>query len=125
MDRNARLIELKNKMSNHAQKCYPTEACGIITSDFDYVECDNLSPYPKTAFILDPIKLLEYEDKTWGVFHSHPGSDNPMPSEEDISHSIFDEYKFIVGFAGKFFIYWFDKKLEILRYEPFEEEHLC
>jgi len=122
MDRYAKLI---TNMSVHAQKDYPVEACGIITSSFTYIPCKNLSPISKNAFILDPIKLLEYEDSTWGIYHSHPGDENPLPSENDVKHTIFDEYKFIVGFANKFYIYWYDYKLELLRYEPFEERHLC
>ncbi len=125
MDRNVIYKELITKMSIHAQKDYPIEVCGIITIDFKYVECKNLSPIPKNAFILDPIKLLEYEDNAWGIFHSHPGEKNPLPSEEDVKHSIFDEYKFIVGFANIFYIYWYDTSLEMLRYELFEENHLC
>lgn len=125
MDRNVKYKELINKMSIHAQKDYPIEVCGIVTFDFKYIECKNLSPTPKNAFILDPIKLLEYEDDTWGIFHSHPGDKNPLPSEEDVKHSIFDEYRFIVGFANTFYIYWYDNTLEMLRYEPFEENHLC
>lgn len=125
MDRNAKYTKLINNMSVHAQKDYPIEVCGLITTDFEYIECKNLSPIAKNAFILDPIKLLEYEDNTWGIFHSHPGEENPLPSEDDVKHTIFDEYKFIVGFANKFYIYWYDYKLELLRYEPFEIQHLC
>jgi len=121
MDRYTKLI---NDMSVHAQKDYPLECCGLITKDYKYVECQNVSTSPKNSFILDPLALLEYEDKVWGVFHSHPGSSNPLPSEEDLKHTVFDEYRFIVGFANKFFIYWYDEKLDSLIYEPFQEEHL-
>ena len=116
--------KLINEMAIHAQAEYPREACGIITTEYKYIPCNNISPSPKESFILDPIKLLEYENNTWGIFHSHPGEENPLPSEEDLEHTVFDEYKFIVGFAGKQYIYWFDKDLKVLRYEPFEESHL-
>lgn len=119
-----RFDKLINDMGIHAQNEYPREVCGIITKFYQYVPCKNISPLPKDSFILDPISLLEYEDNTWGIFHSHPGDENPLPSEEDLQHTIFDYYKFIVGFAAKFYIYWYDKKLECLRYEPFTEEHL-
>lgn len=115
---------LIDKMGTHAQAEYPKEACGIITTDWDYVPCKNRHPDPKNSFILDPLALLEYEENTWGIFHSHPGSENPLPSEEDLKHTVFDEYKFIVGFSGKYYIYWYDFKLEMLRYEPFTVNHL-
>ncbi len=115
--------KLINDMSIHAQMDFPAESCGIITTDFLYIPCENIALNKKESFILDPLSLLEHEDYIWGIFHSHPGSENPMPSEEDMAHTIFDEYKFVVGFANKYFIYWYDKKLEVLRYEPFEKKH--
>ena len=111
-------------MGHHFLSEYPREACGLITKDFTYIPCKNISPAPKDSFIVDPITLLKYEDNTWGIVHSHPGDENPIPSEKDMASTVFDEYKFIVGFSDKFFIYWFDKKLQILRYEPFEIHHL-
>lgn len=116
--------QLLDDMGMHAHADYPRECCGLITKDYKYIACDNISMDPKNSFVLDPVKLLEYEDNCWGIFHSHPGDENPIPSEHDMQSTVFDEYKFIVGFNDKFFIYWFDKKLEILRYEPFEERHL-
>lgn len=121
MDRYKQLI---NDMGVHAQSQYPLESCGLITTSYKYISCKNISTLPKESFILDPVSLLEYEDNTWGIFHSHPGDENPLPSDEDLQHTVFDEYKFIVGFANKYFIYWYDNKLSTLIYEPFEVEHL-
>jgi len=116
--------QLITDMSVHAQAEYPLESCGLITTSFSYVACKNLSQLPKESFFLDPVALLEHEYDTWAIVHSHPGVENPLPSEEDLQHTVFDEYKFIVGFAGKFFIYWYDDDVEALRYEPFEVEHI-
>lgn len=113
--------QLITQMGVHSLNDYPAEACGIITTDFEYVPCKNISPQPKLSFILDPVAIYLNEDKIWGFFHSHPGDENPLPSEKDVSSTIFNEYKFVVGFKDKFYIYWFDK---ILRYEPFEVKHL-
>lgn len=113
--------KLLEDMSRHSLSDYPAEACGIITTDLQYIACKNISPQPKSNFIIDPVSIYENEDKLWGFFHSHPGDENPLPSEKDIAATIFDQYKFIVGFKDKFFIYWFDK---ILRYEPFELKHV-
>lgn len=111
-------------MGMHAQQEYPRECCGIITQDFNYVPCKNISPQPKDSFILDPVALLEYEDNTWGVFHSHPGEENPLPSEEDKYSAAYTEYNFIVGFANKYYKYWHDKNVDALKFTEFSEEHL-
>lgn len=116
-----RFNELLEKMGKHSLADYPAEACGIITKDFDYIPCKNYHADPKNYFIIDPVAIYEHEDNIWGFFHSHPGDENPLPSEQDLQSSIFNEYKFVVGFKDKFYIYWFDK---ILRYEPFELKHL-
>jgi len=110
-------------MGIHSQVVYPLEACGLILEDWTFIPCNNLSPKPKGSFILDPLPLLQHEHDTIGIFHSHP-DDNPLPSEDDIASTVFDCYKFIVGFAGKFYIYWYDKEKQLLKYEPFKEKHL-
>lgn len=118
------LEQLKNSMNAHFINEYPREACGIITKDWKYIPCKNISPSPKDNFILDPVSLLEYEDNTWGIVHSHPGSDNPIPSEEDMASTVFDCYKFIVGFNNRFYIYWYNKLVKALMYEELEDKHL-
>ena len=115
--------KLKNDMSAHFITEYPREACGIITNNWSYIPCKNISTTPKDTFVLDPVSLLEYENTAWGVVHSHPGSDNPIPSEEDMASAVFDCYKFIVGFNNRFYIYWFNKKSNTLMYEELEERH--
>lgn len=115
--------QLKEDMSKHFLLDYPREACGIITTSWKYIPCRNISPNSKNSFILDPLALLEHEDDTWGIVHSHPGSDNPIPSDEDVASTVFDCYRFIVGFANRFYIYWFDKKLNCLIYEELTREH--
>ena len=121
MDRFTKLI---NDFGVFAQSQYPNEGCGIVTKDFCFIPCKNLSPYPKNSFILDPISLLKYDNNIWGIFHSHPGEENPLPSEEDLQHTVFDEYKFIVGFSNTYYIYSYNKIAKMLVYEPFNKEHL-
>ena len=115
---------LINDMGKHAQAEYPRECCGLITKDFKYVACNNISPFPKDSFVLDPESLFEYEDNCWGIFHSHPGEENPLPSEEDKKGAVFEEFKFIVGFNNKFYIYWLDKNIDALKFDEFVEKHL-
>ena len=53
-------------MNNHALKDYH-EAVGLITKDFDYIPCKNISDSPKDTFILDPAALVEH-DENLGFF---------------------------------------------------------
>lgn len=119
-----KLEKLINEMGKHAQSEYPKECCGLITKSFEYVPCKNISPLPKESFIVDPETLLEYEDDCWGIFHSHPGDENPIPSEEDKRGAVFEEFKFIVGFNKKFYIYWIDNNVDALKFDELKEEHL-
>jgi len=111
-------------MNKHAMVDYPRECVGIVTKDFDYIPCKNVSLQPKIAFVLDPADLVENDGNIWGIFHSHPGEENPIPSKEDKISAAFQEYKFLVGFNNKFFIYWLDDKLDVLKFDEFKEDHL-
>lgn len=116
--------KLLEDMNNHALRDYPREAVGIITKDYDYIPCENISDNPLTTFILDPAALVKYDENIWGIFHSHPGDENPIPSNEDKESASFQQYKFLVGFNSKFNIYWYDKNLDALMFDQFEERHL-
>ena len=94
MDRFTKLIV---EMAAHALRDYPREACGVILKDFTYVPCLNLSNEPTLSFILDPGALIEYDERIWGIFHSHPGDDNPIPSEDDKIQSIEDPKEWSAG----------------------------
>lgn len=117
-------ITLTNAMNNHALQEYPRECVGIITKSFTYVPCRNISDNPKFTFFLDPADLVKHDGNIWGIFHSHPGSDNPLPSSEDKLSAAFNEYKFVVGFNNKFYLYWYAKNVDALKFEKFEETHL-
>ena len=114
-------LRLCDKMGKHSFKEFPRECCGIITTTFDYIETKNISPKPKNSFIVDPISILEYEDSIWGFFHSHPGAEDPIPSKQDVYSTVFSEYRFIVGFGNKFYIYWLEE--DNLKFEEFNESH--
>lgn len=119
-----RYEELKHSMNSHALKDYPRECVGIITNDYEYIPCKNISDMPKTTFFLDPADLVRHDGNIWGIFHSHPGSDNPIPSREDKVSAAFNQYKFLVGFNNKFYIYWYDQAVDALKFERFEEKHI-
>lgn len=112
---------LIDDMGKHSISELPKEACGIITKDFYYVPTKNISKVPTKSFIIDPLSILEHENNIWGFFHSHPYSADPIPSSADVDSTIFSEYRFIVGFANNFYIYWNDNSE--LRFERFNETH--
>jgi len=112
---------LLQALQTHSLMEYPKEACGIITKDFEYVPCKNVSSKPKTSFILDPLAIIEYENNIWGFYHSHPGSADPIPSKKDLDSTVFSEYKFLVGFAQNTYIYWLEDNA--LKFEKFNENH--
>jgi proteasome lid subunit RPN8/RPN11 len=120
-----RFTELTSSMNAHAMKDYPRECVGIITKDFKYIPCKNISDNPKLTFYLDPADLVRNDGNIWGIFHSHPGSTNPIPSKEDKVSAAFNEYKFVVGFNNKFYIYWFESAIDALKFEKFEERHIA
>lgn len=117
--------KLVEDMGAHSLEDYPRECVGIITKDFKYVKAKNISSAPNITFFLDPATLVKYDDNIWGIFHSHPGEENPIPSGEDKDSAAFSEYKFIVGFGTKFYIYWYDHDIDALRFDTFKEEHLA
>ena len=89
---------------------------GDITDEFKYVPYPNLAEDPENFFLLDPMALVDHYDDCWGIFHSHPDQDNPLPSENDIASTSFTEYHFIVGWKNKFYIYWYDENIKALKY---------
>jgi proteasome lid subunit RPN8/RPN11 len=114
--------ELTTAMGNHSLSEFPLEACGIITLDYKYLPCKNLSRSPKNSFVVDPISIIANIENIWGFYHSHPGSSDPIPSIKDMGSAAFTEYSFIVGFGTKFYIYWLEDNS--LKFEIFNENHL-
>ena len=114
---------LTNDMNNHALRDYPREAVGIILKDFTYIPCKNLSTAPLYSFVLDPVAFIKYDNNIWGIFHSHPGADKPIPSKDDKVSAAFQEYKFLVGFNNEFYIYWMDSKVDALKFDQLRKEH--
>ena len=119
-----RFTKLTEAMNAHAMQDYPREAVGIVTKDFNYIPCKNISQSPKLTFFLDPADLVRHDGNIWGIFHSHPGSEQPIPSKEDKVSAAFQQYKFLVGFNNKFYIYWVEDGVDALKFDEFKEEHL-
>jgi proteasome lid subunit RPN8/RPN11 len=114
--------ELVNAMGSHSLEELPREVCGIIAKDFSYIKCKNISPTPKTSFIVDPYSILKYQNSIWGFFHSHPYSKDPIPSDRDLDMLLFKQYKFIVGFNNNFYIYNINENNKLV-FERLNENH--
>ena len=89
-----RYEDLIKSFKAHMEKNPYAECCGIITKDFNYIPCKNISPSPADTFILDPVALLQYGEECWGIFHSHTPHHDELPSEKDKDSAIFSQYKF-------------------------------
>jgi len=47
-----RFVKLKEDMNAHALRDYPKECVGIISNDFTYIPCSNISPIPKNDIFI-------------------------------------------------------------------------
>ena len=111
-------------MHSHAESESPKECCGVITSDFKYIAYDNISPDPEDFFVLDPMALVDYPN-CWGIFHSHPNQDNPLPSEADADSTAYKEYTILVGRKNKFYVNCSFKIIFISLIFKFTKDYLC
>jgi proteasome lid subunit RPN8/RPN11 len=114
--------ELVTSIGNHSIDELPKEACGIITKKFKYIKCRNMSPTPKTSFILEPQAIIKHANNIWGFFHSHPYSKDPVPSDRDLEMLSYTQYKFLVGFNNNLYIYKLSDNGKII-FERFNEGH--
>lgn len=64
------------------------EICGFVMKNWDIVPCDNVSPFARKMFEIDPAFQLELvktqRNNILGIYHSHPGQ-NPRPSITDVN----------------------------------------
>jgi proteasome lid subunit RPN8/RPN11 len=119
-----RYQDLIKSFKEHMEINPLVECCGIITKDFTYIPCENISPNPRESFILDPLSLHKHGDNCWGIFHSHTPSHDELPSEKDKDSAIFSQYKFIIGNSNDtYYMYWLDE-YSYLRFKDFTEESL-
>ena len=98
--------KLIEDFQRHCEVSAPLECCGIITTDFEYVRCKNISNSPKESFVMDYASLMKYDGKIFALCHSHPDDLPSTPSSEDIHDPILSKYKFVVGNTKNVYIYW-------------------
>jgi proteasome lid subunit RPN8/RPN11 len=58
------------------------ERCGLILKRGRVIEVDNVAEDPERGFEIDAAKLVEYEDRLVGTWHTHPGHGSNL-SERD------------------------------------------
>lgn len=91
------------KWKNFLTKIYSNqgeEICGVITAS-QLVALQNVSPSPELGFDLAAEDVIEWMDKAWATWHTHPN----MPSNlSGADYNTFmawpDHYHFISGADG-------------------------
>lgn len=95
-----------DKLTEHAEKSYPYEGCGILTGipgelvEVHFVE-NKIMDRKRDRYEIDPRDFLRVDnlskDKGYeivGFYHSHPDHP-PLPSDFDIEHA-WPEYIYII-----------------------------
>lgn len=99
------------EMCAHAREANPAECCGLIgAADAcrarSVYRASNVAPDPLVGYeiavreLLDAQRLMrERGEELWGIYHSHPRSVNPVPSEADVRLAYYPSaLYFIIGF---------------------------
>ena len=98
-------LEHRQAMIGHVQRCWPEEACGILSGAGPRVErvylIENIR-HSRSDYYMDPTQqvnaMLEIEAAGWdvsGIFHSHP-SGPPRPSPTDIDRALYPDAVYII-----------------------------
>jgi proteasome lid subunit RPN8/RPN11 len=97
----------------YAREAAPTECCGLIGGESGHarslypmrnVAADKIVSYeaaPEDLFAAQR-QMRERGEELLGIYHSHPRSSEPLPSETDIRLAYYPQaVYFIVGLAGR------------------------
>ena len=72
-------------LSEHVCEVEARERCGVIMSDGEVVEIENIHAEPEEGFHMEPKTFLAYvENGATATWHTHPGAD-PNLSHEDLN----------------------------------------
>ena len=94
----------------HASEARPNECCGLIGGEDkiarNIYQMQNVAPVPEQAYEAAPEDLFtaqremrERGEQLIGIYHSHPRSAKPAPSQTDVRLAFYpDAVYFIVGF---------------------------
>lgn len=58
------------------------ERVGFVLQDGTVVEVENVCHDPENGFEVNPRDLVDYEDDLWATWHTHPGSDANLSSDD-------------------------------------------
>jgi proteasome lid subunit RPN8/RPN11 len=99
------------EMAAHAREANPAECCGLIGGTEEggarsVYRASNVAPDPLVGYeiavkeLLDAQRLMrERGEELWGIYHSHPRSVDPVPSETDVRLAYYPSaVYFIIGF---------------------------
>ena len=98
----------------HAEEAAPSECCGLIGGGDDKLattiyQLHNVAPNALVSYEAAPEDLFaaqrqmrERDEHLLGIYHSHPRSAVPFPSETDVRLAYYPQaIYFIVGLAGR------------------------
>lgn len=99
-------------MIAHARETAPEECCGLIggiaTQAASLYRLRNVTPHPESAYEAAPEDLFaaqrqmrERGEALLAIYHSHPRSSDPSPSETDVRLAYYPSAKYlIIGLGG-------------------------
>jgi proteasome lid subunit RPN8/RPN11 len=98
----------------HARETAPAECCGLIggvssSRSNSIYRLRNVTPDPETAYEAAPEELFaaqremrERGEDLLAIYHSHPRSSNPTPSETDVRLAYYPAATYlIIGLGGE------------------------
>jgi len=98
---------------SHAQETFPAECCGLIggtgpSGTTSIYRLSNVGPDPERAYEAAPEELFaaqrqmrERAEDLVAIYHSHPRSDNPVPSDTDVKLAYYPAATYlIIGLGG-------------------------
>lgn len=101
------------EMCAHAREANPAECCGLIGAADEHLarsvyRASNVAPDPLVGYEIAVRELLyaqrmmrERGEELWGIYHSHPRSGDPVPSETDVRLAYYPSaVYFIIGFKA-------------------------
>ena len=129
-----------DELCAHAREARPAECCGLLGGVPDRARAiyrlKNVAADPLTAYEAAPRELFEAQrlmrergEELVAIYHSHPRSDDPSPSERDVRLAYYPQaVHLIVGFAARgeavvraFRLYEAERRWEGVEYEICEE----
>ena len=103
---------LVEEMCAHARAARPAECCGLVGGRPGFARTlyplTNVAAFPAASYEAAPQELFDAQrlmrargEELLAIYHSHPRSDDPVPSETDVRLAFYPEaVYFIVGLAA-------------------------